>query len=417
MIIDYLHGHRNALKGCSLVCKGWKASSRHHLFHAVSFSPERVAFSDLLVFLASSPDVCAYIKEITLSGYRGISLKDLRAALHPLRCLRSVTLDRLHISKPNWREPMLEPVVGVLDTLRITSSNVLGTDLSVFFDLLGLFSKLSALHLCNSLDYSMAIDRHRFDLTTTASDRFRRVEKLVLRALPLHALDAILHRNHNTHRWASLRTLWMDGCCSTWEHVKRIGEFIAVIGPQLREVAVRPHSMLLVRDELLANGQATVVTIRDTAEDWQALRLDKCTKLDVFKISVGHDDPMSRQIGKAIFRSTVDLLTHLPSTAVEVRVGFAPGRERYNLHGNQFRHYRDSLMALDWQALDRTLSADRFEKLRVVLDLGLARGTFCMKKCQELFKCARHALPGLDSRNMLELDFTKEKWWAYDLWH
>ncbi|RPD63825.1 hypothetical protein L227DRAFT_650816 [Lentinus tigrinus ALCF2SS1-6] len=407
MIIDYLHGHRNALKRCSLVCKGWKASSRHHLFRTVSFSPKKVAFSDIVEFLASSPDVCAYIKEVTLLEYQGISLRDLRAALHPLKSLRSVTLDRLHVSKPKWREPTLEPVVGVLDTLRIASSNVLDTDISVFFDLLGLFSELTALHLSYSHLLGHSTLRHS-GLTTTASDRFRRVETLLLRALPLHALDVILHRNHLPHRWASLRTLCMDGGCSTWEHVKRIGEFIAVIGPQLRELAVRLQYMLLrERDDM--NG---VVTIRDTAEKWRALRLDKCTKLHVFKISVGHGDPMSQRDGKAIFRSTVDLLTHLPSNAMEVRVSFALRREWYTLHDNPFRHYRDGLMALDWKALDCTLSADRFEKLRVVLDVGVVRGTFNMKKCQDLFDCVRRALPELESRYMLKLDFTKEKWWG-----
>ena len=147
-------------------------------------------------------------------------------------------------------------------------------------------------------------------------------------------------------------------------------------------------------------------------ENWRPLRLDKCRKLEVFKMSVGHDDnfaPPPRD-SNAVFKATMDLLTHLPSSTAQVRVSFSS--DRHSLLGEQFEEYRVFLMALDWQALDCTLSADRFERLKVVLDIGLVRLAFNEVQCRELFKCVTNALPGLSARNMVALEYTEEKWWG-----
>ena len=269
IIIDHLHDCRYALKKCSLVCKDWRASSRYHLFHTAIFAPEKVAFSDLLTFLASAPDVCPYIQDLTLSGYRGISLKDLRAALAALTSLRSLSLDRLHISRPHGREPVLEPIpVDVLHTLRISSSNVLEHDTFVFLRLLRLFSQVTSLHLSytqSSFAFNPGQYRSGLGFAHTEVEEFPAdigIQDLVLRALPTHMLDLIFRPDYLPDRWASLHTLCIDGGCSTWKHVGIIGEFIDVMGPQLRQIAVRPPYMLLARDELLINlnGQITAQT-------------------------------------------------------------------------------------------------------------------------------------------------------------
>ena len=146
-------------------------------------------------------------------------------------------------------------------------------------------------------------------------------------------------------------------------------------------------------------------------ENWRPLRLDKCRKLEVFKMSVGHDNfaPRPRD-SNAVFKATVDLLTHLPSSTAQVRVSFST--ERNSFPGEQFEEYRVFLMALDWQALDCTLSADRFERLKVVLDIGLVRLAFEEVQCRELFRCVTDTLPKLRARNMIALEHTKEKWWG-----
>ncbi|TFK87249.1 hypothetical protein K466DRAFT_565502 [Polyporus arcularius HHB13444] len=408
MIIDYLHNCPYMLKRCSLVCRDWTASSRYHLFYTISFSSERAAFSDVLAFIVSAPDIHPYIKAITLSDYRGISLKDVRAVLEPLTSLNSVTLDRLHISKPHWREPVLEPALHALATLRISSCNVVEIDTSLLLRLLGLFSEITTLHLAHAMSsYSMRF--HDFGSSLNKFPLHLRVSNLELRPLPIQVLDMLFHRDYLPHRWASLHTLCIDGGCRSWEHVRKIGEFLAVVGPQLREIALRLTDKLVAPREDLqaANGQPPAAA---TTKKWRALRLDKCTKLEVFKISVGHVDYFARRDSKTVFRATVDLLTHLPSTVKQVRIGFSP--DRFSLPDNRFEQYKDFLMGLDWQALDNTMAAPKFKTLTVVLDVGLVRERFNVEQCQELLKCATHALPGLDSREMLKFDFTERKWWV-----
>ncbi len=279
--------------------------------------------------------------------------------------------------------------------------------------------------------YSMRF--HDFGSSLNKFPLHLRVSNLELRPLPIQVLDMLFHRDYLPHRWASLHTLCIDGGCRSWEHVRKIGEFLAVVGPQLREIALRLTDKLVAPREDLqaANGQppaaattseysctrheCAVMLICGPSQDiiiekWRALRLDKCTKLEVFKISVGHVDYFARRDSKTVFRATVDLLTHLPSTVKQVRIGFSP--DRFSLPDNRFEQYKDFLMGLDWQALDNTMAAPKFKTLTVVLDVGLVRERFNVEQCQELLKCATHALPGLDSREMLKFDFTERKWWG-----
>ncbi|RDX46334.1 hypothetical protein OH76DRAFT_1473495 [Lentinus brumalis] len=377
IIIDYLHNCPYTLKWCSLVCRDWTASSRYHLFYTMSFSSERAAFSDVLAFIHSVPNIYPYIKAITLSDYRGISLKDVRAVLEPLTSLCSVTLDRLHISKPHWREPVLEPALHALATLRtgISSCNVVEFDTSLLLRLLGLFSEITTLHLAHTMSsYSM---------------RF-------------HDFGSSLNNSAHSQSKSSI-------CCF-------IATTSRIAGPPCTrsastEAAGRGSMSGRSASSLLwsGNGQPpAAATTNDMIEKWRALRLDQCTKLEVFKISVGHVDYFARRDSKAVFRATVDLLTHLPSTVKQVRIGFSP--DRFSLPDNRFEQYNDFLMGLDWQALDDTMAAPKFKTLTVVLDVGLVKERFNVEQCQELSRCATNALPGLDSRDMLKFDFTERKW-------
>ena len=142
----------------------------------------------------------------------------------------------------------------------------------------------------------------------------------------------------------------------------------------------------------------------DTTRQWRALRLERCRALDVFTVTFDHNDHDGHRHGRKIFSTTVDLLTHLPTSIGQVRIRMIPDPTAALDVGDGATEPPNVLLEdLDWQALDEVLSAPRFKRLDVTLEVVTLRDAFSRDRCWKILANIRVYLPLLSSRDMLTL--------------
>lgn len=100
-ILDFLHDDRRALCNCSLACRDWLPTSRHHLFHTLAAIPIQDA-APLAQLLEEDPPLGSYIEHLELGRPDNLRKGDLlakapllhRGILEPRRMpnLRKLTL-------------------------------------------------------------------------------------------------------------------------------------------------------------------------------------------------------------------------------------------------------------------------------------------------------------------------------------
>jgi hypothetical protein len=66
-IIDYFHDSKADLRTCALVCRGWLASSRFHLFYSITTNPGSYYCYRLYRVIQSSPDIALHVRELRYS--------------------------------------------------------------------------------------------------------------------------------------------------------------------------------------------------------------------------------------------------------------------------------------------------------------------------------------------------------------
>ena len=100
-IIDFLHRDVQSLLACSLVSRAWLPSSRFHLFRSCTFRPRRIEGAFRLI--TTTPEVAAYIEQLTLAGerysYYDFTVGELEVLLHALPRLRRLSLHNFMFGK------------------------------------------------------------------------------------------------------------------------------------------------------------------------------------------------------------------------------------------------------------------------------------------------------------------------------
>ncbi|RPD55193.1 hypothetical protein L226DRAFT_616343 [Lentinus tigrinus ALCF2SS1-7] len=430
-IIDHLHADRAALQTCSLVCRSWQPAARFHLFNTMSACPEKCPFNELIAFLATTDDVAQHIMHFSLSGYRGISFADLESLLSSLTRLRTLTMDGLYISTSLSPYPVVQPemVVPALAALNIKDCNVIDHGVDIFFRLLSYFGDIDTLRLSTWKNFSTyrgmeGLDELEGRIGYILPSHVR-VTNLAFTSIPLHFLRQLCHPWSRPF-WAFISGLSVEHRSISWDYVKQLGKVFAAPDTQLRRVSLMASQKLIVPDRgdhgtgilglaalAAAFQDAQLPPVpdgpRDTTKEWKALRLEHCTTLDVFTVTLDHMDRDGHRRGREIFSTTVDLLTHVPSCVRQVRVKMVP---HLDVNAIQFGlgetpRRKVLLEALDWQALDKVLSVPRFKDLTVTLEIVRSRG-HSRKKCVEIVNNIRGELPLLFERGMLAVEVRDE---------
>ncbi|TFK87251.1 hypothetical protein K466DRAFT_663164 [Polyporus arcularius HHB13444] len=427
-IIDHLHDNRRALKACSLVRRDWKPAARLHLFNSMSAAPEKCSFNQTVAFLVSKVDISPHIEHFSLSGYRGISFADLEALLKTLPNLRTLTISGVYISKslsdPEVTTASAPSTPASLDTLRIKECNVIEEGVDTFFPLLGLFSRID--HLYISTWRGSGLVRSSRDLDDL-EDRMGlifpphvQILNLTIGSLPMKFLAQLCHP-WSLPFWESIHNIDLQGVAASWAEIKQLGNLFSSHGSQLRRVSIKA-SPSLVQPEghvrtvrplglgvyLNTDLPPVPAQIRDTKKDWKALRLKECAALEAFTLILDHKSDDDHRVGRETFSIAVDLLTHLPSHVRQVRIDMIPrfNGERMDpliFDTRPFESPPAKLLFedLDWQTLDKVLSAPRFDNLTVILEVVRLKDTFTRRRCWAVVDNIRDYLPLLSSRNML----------------
>ena len=104
-IIDCFAREKDALARCSLVCKGWAARSRQHLWREVVLfcALDRSKPGHFLDLLRRSPDLTSLIEELTISGYNEPRGEDnsqgvVFSILRTLSALKVLCLDGVRVN-------------------------------------------------------------------------------------------------------------------------------------------------------------------------------------------------------------------------------------------------------------------------------------------------------------------------------
>ncbi|KAI0643471.1 hypothetical protein C8Q79DRAFT_915265 [Trametes meyenii] len=416
-IIDHLHDDRDALHSCALVCARWLSESRHHLFANFLAHPQKCALTDLLQFLTSTPDVGGHIKSFSLTGYHGISLKDIVVILNALPNLHIVNLNGLVVSKPLRDDPPLTAAIKELSMVSIGPCNYKKDTFEALFRLLGLFTVVRTLRLSQGFRFEASeADACILEVPTAL-----RVTELFANSVPASVIGQLI-RPTRLAQWETLRSLELYDCITKWEQVAEVGKLLSEIGPRLRRLGMRPSSRLISRfDQIFGGGAlmaggwnpivpASIAGTEDTRAKWAPLGLSKCVNLEEFVFQLNYGEYQPFYDCEALFKLHMDLVSHLPTCVRTVKISLLPvplpvsGAPVANLADGEAAS-GGPLGRLDWPLLDETLSDHKFKRMRVVIDVGMFKYQFTVGDSQAIVAFLTGSLHRLRRRGALVFEF------------
>lgn len=260
MIIDYLHDHKSALQTCSLTCKGWLNSSRHHLFDGLYvphvYQRPFTAFAD---FLHKAPHIARHIRRLTLVGndreefmmFFGrrdlrdrfqLTMRFMSSLLSNLPNLQSLTLRSIRLAGA-FSTPLTP---RKLQHLAVTDAGTNTDSVDGLLAFLGLFSEISSLELSS-------INSNLRSLTEVEREkRLRTVkipENLQVRTLRLSLMEPLVASLCDIFRQTqAIQTLTcVDVPWEIWEEVLAVGLVLRDAGPQIQTVEFNPLGPIMHR--------------------------------------------------------------------------------------------------------------------------------------------------------------------------
>ena len=135
-IIDHLHKDRRTLSRCGLVCKGWRTTSRFHLFSIVELHLQDVD-QDLAILSSPLATIPSYVQNLTIDACADVEpesgfFEKLVSGLPPMKQLKALRLHELNFVLSASAKGNLFSLTRDIATLELTNVNVSTLPRSIF---------------------------------------------------------------------------------------------------------------------------------------------------------------------------------------------------------------------------------------------------------------------------------------------
>lgn len=381
IIIDHLHADNKSLAACTLVCRSWLPSSRYHLFSTITvIAHPQLSFWPLIRFLEEAKAIALFICDLNLWGQTSENFSiEVPLDAEPSLCHHSLavmvsklpTLRRLAIRGVRFahtfsplvprsntvkrfgkmirsrskrvREPsaaLQAPACDLQSEHPLVERRVLAS-LAVrtcgsstfppvdFLKIPDLFSVIRKLVVCESLAEGTWYDGpSSTQLDASSIPQFRVYSMMMLWSSP--SLLSILRQSSCLTSLTAL-SVGFD----TWQDVVSTGLVLREIHTGLRTLALNETSLL--------SRYGSV-----DPDEWSALSLQSCVKLDTIKLELRLDFNISpdSDFYSQVCASALDTLAFVPTSVSHVIL-------RLTLDANMTLSDFDNI--LDWLRMEELL--------------------------------------------------------------
>jgi len=383
LIIDHLHDDSASLSTCSLVARCWLGLSRYHLFRRLTVLVRDPAWlSKLLSFLTNCPNICVFVRVLSLWTYSTRHLPP-----HPPVCHHTIARILGHL--PNVMSLAFSSLklrcgdnVGHSYSIQprgVDSVTIYGCDGVSNFALPGFLTCFSTINRLEVQKYG------------APGHRVPREDTVVI---PTHIRQLFLHASSDNDLIPALSIC--PEICSitivTATQLSAFGIFVRQLGSGLRQLKTQ-----IGTDKPNAIEDDRVVQ----SDDFEHFTLSTCVNLELLCISSppqywSFQDPEETQ-AHVVWNAIPHMLASVPHALPVVHFDFVVNGDARDFFQKIFQ-WRDTDMALD-----------RMRELRSLVWLLRVFETDYEDDVEVYTKMIQEGLPRMSSRGIMRLDITVEK--------